>query len=107
MKKVPLKFNKHGFVFEQLKRENNIAIYKQIEDDVIVGLEVVKIQTAKRDYKPFKIKTGDESYPHTNMWGTEGWSYGVGHPKYYNNALERANKKFDNLIDKSKKHGTE
>lgn len=94
MKKLPLEISKKGFVYTQVKREKDIAIYKQKSlDEVVKGewFEVIKIKshdgmTLGGNYIP-----PSEMYPSSTQWGVLGFTY----PN-----LEDAKSKFKIMLDK-------
>ena len=78
MKKLPLEINKKGFVYTQLKRVKDTAIYKQKSLDIAVKsewFEVIKIKchngmTLGGNYIP-----PSEMYPSSTQWGVLGFTY--------------------------------
>lgn len=78
MKKLPLEISKKGFVYTQVKRIKDVAIYKQKNvDDYLKGewFEVIKIKshdgmTLGGNYIP-----PSEMYPSSTQWGVLGFTY--------------------------------
>lgn len=97
MKILQQKFKKNGFDFVQLKRHNNIVIYKKTKSKTkIENWEVCYVQSHEnytlKDKKGNEVELlAAESLPSSNTWGTLGWSY--------MNEKE-AFKKFDELVKK-------
>ena len=75
MKKLQESFVKWGHEFTQVKRNKKCAIYERKFADWKIEWEVIRIQVANEDYERFSIQKGDESYPSTEMWWTQGWTY--------------------------------
>lgn len=86
MKILPKKFTQLGYTLEQIKRENDIAIYKRTKkDQSFPEFEVIKIK-GHPGYEIAGHKIGAaESYPGAKAFGTLGWSF---------ISLEDAEKKF-------------
>ena len=81
MKRLPKKFTKYGYQFEQICRTERTAIYVQHINGRQKGYEVIVIRGADR--KP--VKSGGkvkwvqcepyECYPSTEAWGSCGFTY--------------------------------
>jgi hypothetical protein len=81
MKRLPRKFTKHRYQFEQLCRTENTAIYLQHINGREKSFEVIIIRVADR--KPVKsggkVEWADcqpyECYPSSDTWGSCGFTY--------------------------------
>lgn len=100
MKILQQKLKKDGFNFTQIKRYNDIVVYKKTKPGTkIENWEVCYVQNhgdffVKDKKKGMEIKIeASESLPSSNTWGTLGWSYTT-----ENDAFE----KFDELVKKNK-----
>ena len=78
MKKLEKKFSKKGFIYTQLKRVGNKAIYsqKREENDAKqLRYEVIVIKSHDGyEIAGNKIPAG-EVYPSSTQWGTLGWTF--------------------------------
>jgi hypothetical protein len=78
MKKLEKEFTKKGFIYKQLKRLGNKAIYTQKKDDTQstrVHYEVIIIKSHDGyEIAGNKIPAG-EVYPSSAQWGAAGWTY--------------------------------
>lgn len=78
MKKLEKKITKKGFIYEQIKREGNKAIYTQKRDDrdsKSVHYEVIIIKSHDGyEIAGNKIPAG-EVYPSSTQWGALGWTF--------------------------------
>jgi hypothetical protein len=96
VKRLPEKFTRNRYQFEQLRRTNNTAIYVQHINGRQKAFEVIVIAVADR--KPAKVNgrvTWEpcepyKCYPASEVWGTFGWTY---------TTLEDARDKYDLLND--------
>ena len=83
-------FSKFGDDFKQVKRTGNIAMFHRGGN----SYEVIKVQKHKCDMiingKTMAL-AGEEYYPSTNQFGTDGWCF---------SSLEKAEEKFDRLVGK-------
>ncbi len=69
---IALTFNRHGFTYTQLQRQNKAAIYR-VER---AGFEVVRIREAKESKLPGgKIAPYREVYPSDEEFGSHGWYF--------------------------------
>ena len=81
MKTLPTKFRKDGFLFQQLKRDGDLSLYRKTKDAIggpIVSWEIVRIRTAASAYtfpNGSIVEAGDESYPGNESWGSHGFTY--------------------------------
>jgi len=78
MKKLEKKFTKKGFVYTQINRIGNFALYKQ---------ELQNIKTFNPKYEVVHIKSHNgyelggvkipaaEVYPSSTQWGALGWTF--------------------------------
>jgi hypothetical protein len=96
IKRLPEKFTRYRYQFEQLCRTENTAIYVQHINGRQKGYEVIVIAVANR--KPARVNgrvTWErcepyECYPGSEAWGMFGWTY---------TSLEDAKAKYDLLND--------
>lgn len=78
MKPIKTKFERNGFIFEQIKRVGDVAIYsqKRPEHKVDGHFEVVRIRR-RSARKAFGVQfEAGEYYPSSEEWGVFGWTYG-------------------------------
>jgi hypothetical protein len=78
MKKLPLEINKKGFVYTQIKRVNDVAIYKQKNLDIAVKsewFEVIKIKSHNGMTLGGNYIPPSEMYPSSTQWGVSGFTY--------------------------------
>jgi len=78
MKKLPLEINKKGFTYTQIKRVNDIAIYKQKSLDVELNgewYEVIKIKSHNGMTLGGNYIPPSEMYPSSTQWGVLGFTY--------------------------------
>jgi len=90
---------KSGFVYTQIKRHGDVALYSQSKGDRIVGYEVIIIKQGAPH--PHSKSTFDkiELYPSDQQFGVNGWSFGN-----YGDlsiALHNAQNKFNQIKTKS------
>jgi len=78
MKKLEKTFTKKGFIYKQINRVGNKAIYTQKRDDsqsVVTRYEVIVIKSHDGyEIAGNKIPAG-EVYPSSTQWGTQGWTF--------------------------------
>jgi hypothetical protein len=76
MKKLPEKFNKNGFQFEQLNRNGLVALFKKTKPGGCIAIfEVVIIQEQQAsEYNGIKHEE-KELMPPTASWGKLGWTF--------------------------------
>jgi hypothetical protein len=92
MKKLPLKITKKGFVYTQLKREKDVAIYKQKSLDEQVSqswYEVIKIKSHNGITLGGNYIPPSEVYPSSTQWGVLGFTF---------NELKDAETKFKKIL---------
>lgn len=78
MKPVKTKFERNGYVFEQIKRVGDVAIYSQKRPGQVSDghYEVVRIRR-RSARKAFGVQfEAGEYYPSAEEWGVFGWTYG-------------------------------
>jgi hypothetical protein len=100
MQLLKTSFQKKGFLYEQVLREDSLAIYKQSllmkdDDPIPLAYETIKIKSApehERGGVPFPAM---ELYPSENQFGLSGWSFGIFSD--LSKAYERALLKFNEL----------
>ena len=95
LQRIPETFKKHGFVYNLIKREKNIALYKQCnKDGSLSSYEVHKVRFKKSgsrklpdgqvlEYPDMEILAGDEDF------GMYGWAF---------MKLENAEKRYAQLL---------
>ena len=96
IKRLPEKFTRNRYQFEQVCRTETTAIYIQHINGRQKGYEVIVIAVADR--KPVRVNgrvrwercEPYECYPGSEAWGTFGWTY---------TTLEDAQAKYDLLND--------
>ena len=78
MKKLEKTFTKKGFIYKQLKRVGNKAIYTQKRDDsqsVVTRYEVIVIKSHDGYEIAGNKRPAGEVYPSSTQWGTQGWTF--------------------------------
>lgn len=84
------RFNKYGYTFSLLKREGDLAIFKQHKKKKIYNYEVILVGR----HNGYEINgiffEPSEFYPSTSEWGTKGFTCGT---------LEAAELRFKKLKD--------
>ncbi len=90
MKSLPQKFNKKGFKHTQIKREQDVALYKRqsIENSKVFHYEVVIISSHNGTIIEGNFIEPGELYPSSSQWGDKGWTC---------ISLERAEEKFKQI----------
>jgi hypothetical protein len=78
-----------GFTYDLIKRVGDIAIYSQSKNGLPDAYEVVRIQKHEAFTAFGKDFPAGESYPSSNQWGDEGWTY---------TTLPAAERKFSALL---------
>ncbi len=73
MKPLATAFKSHGFHFEQVERQANIAIYRKSKPGYS-GYEVVRIQHIKPVLFHGKLIPEHERMPSDEQWGTHGFT---------------------------------
>ena len=78
MRKLEKEITKKGFIYKQLKRVGNKAIYSQKRDDkdaTRINYEVIVIKSHDGyEIAGNKIPAG-EVYPSSTQWGVLGWTF--------------------------------
>lgn len=74
---LPLKIKKNGFLFFQLIRTGNFAVYRQIKNNRIIGYEVFKIRKIKESSFFGKHYPAQEMMPGIECFGLDSWSLGT------------------------------
>lgn len=93
MRIIEKEFNKNGFLYKEVKRDANIAIYEQIdvENDIRLAYEVFKVVVMKpNNFIPEHF----EKFPSNEDFGKTAWSF-----RKYDKAID----KFNFLKEKSLK----
>jgi hypothetical protein len=81
IQRLPEKFTRNRYQFEQLRRTDNTAIYLQHINGRQKAFEVVVIAVANRKVGKVNGRVTWEAclpyecYPSSEMWGTYGWTY--------------------------------
>ena len=74
-KTIPAQFKKKGFVYTQLKREGNKAIFQQTrEGTALNNYEVVKLGRHNGYTMGGVFIEPAETYPGSSLWGITGWT---------------------------------
>jgi len=90
MKPLPQKFSKHGFEFELIKREGDVALLKKTRG-AYAGYEVVKIQKHNGVEYEGSVTEAAEHLPGNSDWGISGFTYLLAD-------LDRAERRFAQLV---------
>lgn len=95
MKELDKEFEDRGFKFEQIKRIDNVALYRRykIGHPKSFHYEVIKIPSNKERYFWEKWLPPSEYYPGASVWGIFGFTYP--NDKF---GEEKALKKFEELL---------
>jgi hypothetical protein len=98
MKALKRRIVKQNFIYTQIQREGNIAIYEQASRSPAksghLHFEVIVISRAIQKHvlgETVLREKGDEIYPGIGKWGTMGWTHMT---------LHEAEKKFHTLLAK-------
>lgn len=78
MKILPTEFEKKGFGYRQVRRQNMVAVYSQHHkglDGPLVGYEVIVIKSHDGYEMGGTHIPAAEMYPSTKNWGSLGWTY--------------------------------
>ena len=76
METLPLSFRDRGFLYDQLERQGDVALYRQTNHAGIVRYEVVRIRIQREHTWPNGTTTPEkEAYPGSNAGGTLGWTF--------------------------------
>src|SRR5262245_66241719 len=76
MEPLPVSFRDRGFLYEQIERQGDVALYSQTNHAGIVRNEVVRIRIQREHTWPNGTTTPEkEAYPGSNAWGTLGWTF--------------------------------
>ena len=88
-KPIPETFTKKGFVYKQIKRQGDVAIFEQTrKDSTNSRYEVVKIGRHNGYTMGGSYIEPSETYPGSSLWGIMGWTC---------TDLDTANSRFDSL----------
>lgn len=81
-----------GFDYSLTARTDNIALYRQMDEDIIVGYEVFKIYIRGGRYSQYcgRVIPPKERFPNDESFGYSAWSF-----CRYENAI----RKFEELIN--------
>jgi hypothetical protein len=75
MEPLPLNFRDRGFLYEQIERQGDVAIYSQTNHAGVVRYEVIRIRIQREHTWPNGTTTPEkEAYPGVAAWGTLGWT---------------------------------
>lgn len=93
MEPLPLEYKKYGFLFKQIKRVENVAIYSQsdVETGQFHGYEVFIIQEQPATEIYGRFYEAKENVPGSSQWGQLGFTVGK---------MERALLKMEELLKK-------
>ena len=76
MEPLPLSFRDRGFLYEQVERQGDVAIYSQTNHSGIVRYEVIRIRIQPEHTWPTGVTTPEkEAYPGSTSWGRLGWTF--------------------------------
>jgi hypothetical protein len=92
MKELPKEISKKGFIYTQIKRKKNIAIYEQKSNTLLKqkpSYEVIKIKAHKGLTIADTYLPPSEMYPPSTQWGVAGFTY---------SDLEAAEERFNQLL---------
>lgn len=74
-KPIPTTFKKKGFVYRQVKRQGDLAIFEQTrEGSQLHNYEVVKIGRHNGYTMGGVYIEPSETYPGSSLWGILGWT---------------------------------
>lgn len=76
MKTLPLTFNKYGHAFNQIARQENVALYRRTNsENRVICYELIIITVTPEKILPSgKTAPAQEFYPNTDKFGRLGWS---------------------------------
>jgi len=75
MKKIDKEFSSKGFLFKQIHREGDFAIYERhSETSDVKHYEVIKIQSHNGYAISGQKYPASEFYPSSNSWGSDGFT---------------------------------
>lgn len=98
LKKVPQTFTKKGFTYTLVKREGDIAIYKQRwKSGTTERYETVKIGRHNGYTMGGSYIEPSETYPGSSLWGISGWT---------SCTLQEAESRFNKLVDRTEESVT-
>lgn len=84
MIQLPTKYNKGGFDYNQVFRDDQVAIYEQISDGERIAYEVYEIVIAKEAEVFGKVMPEREVLPNSEKWGLRAftvWTLEKAHEK--------------------------
>jgi len=100
MKKLDNYIRKNGFDYELVERNDNVAIYKQVDNtlsqQMIVSYEVFIIKTRKEGRIGDNIIEAGEIFPSNESFGKSAWTYTINKVDQ-SQALKKAYKKYNYL----------
>jgi hypothetical protein len=75
-KPLPKEFRRDGFVYRQIAREGNAAIYEQTRkgNEDSATLEVIRIRQRERFEIGGRVVAPAEIYPRSEAWGVDGFT---------------------------------
>lgn len=81
----------NGYIYSLVKREGNIAIYKQGMTPFyeVIRIKVKTVNELLKSGKKYKDCDTFEAYPASEEWGRNGWTF---------NSIEKAEKKYRSLL---------
>lgn len=93
MEKLPKKFKKNGFIYEEIKRMSDVAIYSQsTEEGRLLAYEVFIVMEQGEGTTSSGIQyKAKELMPGTSLWGIHGFTC---------HTIERAEKYFKELYER-------
>jgi hypothetical protein len=76
-KPLPTQFQRDGFTYQQIAREDDVAIYEQCwisSPDPSVCYEVIRIRRRESFQIDGRLIEAAEIYPRSEHWGSNGWT---------------------------------
>lgn len=89
MEPLPKVITRKGFVYTQIERTDEKAIYRQEQNGILIGHEIFYIRHDKEREIMGKLYPASEGYPGETAFGVSAWSVGRN--------LEMAIKKYNDL----------
>ena len=71
---LPLEFQLRGFVYTQLRRDGEVAIFEQKRDGKVTAYEVAVIRFKAAATIMGNSVPAREAYPSSETWGKLGWT---------------------------------
>jgi hypothetical protein len=74
MNVIPTEFQHHGFVFRQIYRQGNVAVFEQAKNGKVHAWEVVRIRVSPACTILGKDYPKRELYPKSEHWGENAYT---------------------------------